>query len=139
MSAAPLLAYLEEHLPCLFDEMGAGIRSTYLAGSITHVRIDEAADLVEVSTPVDGAHNGLAPEVLVDLLKLNFPNELIGQSHFAQGAASGYLDLRDSFPVTSMTGEQALARILEQIVASLEVADRIVQVRHKAMKSIGRV
>ena len=139
MPYQPIVDLLEAELPCLFDEIAPGVLMTTLAGSRTRVRIDEAISQIHIATPVNGAHNGLPAPHIAELLKLNFPNDLLGQSFLAQGNAAGHLDLIDIVTVTSVTPRQAFQRILDQIRASIEISLRIADARLGAALAIGDI
>ena len=137
MSLPETINFLEEALPCTFDEFSDCVWTTVLAGSRTTLRIDSTRGEVLIQTPVNGAHNGLRAQYLLELLMLNAPNDFIGHSFLAQGRAAGHLDLIDLFPVTSATSQQILDRILEQITASAELAERIVEARRGSTPLFG--
>lgn len=117
---------VEDTLPCLFSETSPGNRGTVLPGSETRIVLDEAALHLDISTPVEGAHDGVPAPVLLDLLTLNFPNDLTRGSFLAAGGGAGHLALCASLSLTATSAEDACKVILDQVAASLALGERIV-------------
>lgn len=126
------VAIVEDTLPCLLTETDPHRLGTVLPGSRTRLELDRQALRLDVSTPVEGAHDGLSAEDLADLLTFNFPNDLTRGSFLAAGGGAGHLALTASLSLTATSPEEACDAILDQIAAALALSERIVQRRARA-------
>jgi hypothetical protein len=122
-------AAVEDTLPCVFDETTAQQRSTFLAGPDTRIVLDAGLLRLEFTTPVEGAHDGLPADALLDLLRFNFPNDLTRGSFLSGGRGAGHLALTASLPLEGASAEAACNAILDQIAAAIALGERLVQRR----------
>ena len=127
MATEPLLKHLETSLPCVFVPDADGNCRADLQGSETVITFTLATRELFVTTPVEGAHDGLPKTILTTLLKLNFPKNKIGNSWIRPARAAGHYELADGFTVISVTPADATDRILGQIRASVELGELIVE------------
>lgn len=116
---------LEEALQCSFTELDDTCARCLLDGTRTKIDVDGAGGVLRLSTPIEGAHDGLLAEDLLDLLTLNFPNDLCRGSFLAAGRMSGMIELFETVPLKGLAADNAATLVYDQIAAALAVGERI--------------
>ena len=81
--------------------------------------------VVEITTPITSAHDGLPLPVMTWLMTKNLPNDETAGAHLSRRPSSDHLQLINVIPNTALNPGETTLLAWRQAVAAMEIADDV--------------